>query len=170
VKKNTEWGCFENKVMTRLYWSWGKEVTGGWRKLHNEELHNLSPRPLYTFKAWLLGAGTSTPLPSQNSVLLYNLMFYWRAATNVFVKMLTLLYNRKYVITLNVRVELFCTCRLPAILRSVFCGLARRCTWTAATWGPRGSVQGSGEAPFMLGVVTALRQPDGLFSGLHLVP
>jgi hypothetical protein len=30
----------ENKVLRRIYEPKTEEVTGGWRKLHNEELHN----------------------------------------------------------------------------------------------------------------------------------
>jgi hypothetical protein len=30
---------FENKVMRRIFGPKSDEVTGGWRKLHNEELH-----------------------------------------------------------------------------------------------------------------------------------
>jgi uncharacterized protein YbdZ (MbtH family) len=32
---------FENRVLRRICWPKGKDVTGGWRKLHNDELHNL---------------------------------------------------------------------------------------------------------------------------------
>jgi hypothetical protein len=32
---------FENRVLRRIFGSKSDEVTGGWRKLHNEELHNL---------------------------------------------------------------------------------------------------------------------------------
>jgi hypothetical protein len=32
---------FENRVLRRIFGSKRHEVTGGWRKLHNEELHNL---------------------------------------------------------------------------------------------------------------------------------
>jgi hypothetical protein len=32
---------FENRVLRRIYGSKRDEVTGNWRKLHNEELHNL---------------------------------------------------------------------------------------------------------------------------------
>jgi hypothetical protein len=32
---------FENRVLTRIFGSKRDEVTGGWIKLHNEELHNL---------------------------------------------------------------------------------------------------------------------------------
>jgi hypothetical protein len=32
---------FENRVLRRIFGPNGDEVTGDWRKLHNEELHNL---------------------------------------------------------------------------------------------------------------------------------
>jgi hypothetical protein len=32
---------FEKKVLKRMFGPERDEVTGGWRKLHNEELHNL---------------------------------------------------------------------------------------------------------------------------------
>jgi hypothetical protein len=32
---------FENRVLRRIFGPRRDEVTGGWRKLHNEELHNL---------------------------------------------------------------------------------------------------------------------------------
>jgi hypothetical protein len=32
---------FEKRVLRRIFGPNGEEVTGGWRKLHNEELHNL---------------------------------------------------------------------------------------------------------------------------------
>jgi hypothetical protein len=32
---------FENRVVRRIFGSKRDEVTGGWRKLHNEELRNL---------------------------------------------------------------------------------------------------------------------------------
>jgi hypothetical protein len=31
---------FENRVLKRIYGPKRKEVAGGWRRLHNEELHN----------------------------------------------------------------------------------------------------------------------------------
>jgi hypothetical protein len=31
---------FENRVLRRIFGSKRDGVTGGWRKLHNEELHN----------------------------------------------------------------------------------------------------------------------------------
>jgi hypothetical protein len=36
---------FENRVFRRIFGPKGDEVTGGWRKLHNEELHNLYSAP-----------------------------------------------------------------------------------------------------------------------------
>jgi hypothetical protein len=36
---------FENKVLRRIFGPKRDEVTGGWRKLHNEELYNLYSSP-----------------------------------------------------------------------------------------------------------------------------
>jgi hypothetical protein len=36
---------FENRLLRRIFGPKGDEVTGGWRKLHNEELHNLYSSP-----------------------------------------------------------------------------------------------------------------------------
>jgi hypothetical protein len=36
---------FENRVLRRIFGPTGNGVTGGWRKLHNEELHNLYSSP-----------------------------------------------------------------------------------------------------------------------------
>jgi hypothetical protein len=36
---------FENRVLRRIFGSKRNEVTGGWRKLHNEEFHNLYSSP-----------------------------------------------------------------------------------------------------------------------------
>jgi hypothetical protein len=36
---------FENRVSRRISGPKRDEVTGDWRKLHNEELHNLYPSP-----------------------------------------------------------------------------------------------------------------------------
>jgi hypothetical protein len=43
----------ENKVLRRIFGPKRDEVTGGWRKLHNEELHNLysSPRIIRMVKS-----------------------------------------------------------------------------------------------------------------------
>jgi hypothetical protein len=36
---------FENKVLRRIFRRKRDQVTGGWRKLHNEELHDLYSSP-----------------------------------------------------------------------------------------------------------------------------
>jgi hypothetical protein len=36
---------FENRVLRRIFGLKRDEVTGGWRKVHNEELHNLYSSP-----------------------------------------------------------------------------------------------------------------------------
>jgi hypothetical protein len=36
---------FENRVLRRTFGPRRDEVTGGWRKLHNEELHDLYSSP-----------------------------------------------------------------------------------------------------------------------------
>jgi hypothetical protein len=36
---------FDNRVLRRIFGPKRDEVTGGWRKLHNEELHNLYSSP-----------------------------------------------------------------------------------------------------------------------------
>jgi hypothetical protein len=36
---------FENLVLRRIFGLKKHEMTGGWRKLHNEELHNLYSSP-----------------------------------------------------------------------------------------------------------------------------
>jgi hypothetical protein len=38
---------FENRVLRRIFGPKKNEVTGGWRKLHFEELHNLCSLPTY---------------------------------------------------------------------------------------------------------------------------
>jgi hypothetical protein len=44
---------FENRVLRRIFGPKRDEVTGGWTKLHNEELHNLysSPSIIRMFKS-----------------------------------------------------------------------------------------------------------------------
>jgi hypothetical protein len=36
---------FENRVLKRIFGPRRDEVTGGWRKLHNEDLHDLYSSP-----------------------------------------------------------------------------------------------------------------------------
>jgi hypothetical protein len=44
---------FENRVLRRIFGPTRDEVTEDWRKLHNEELHNLysSPNTIRMFKS-----------------------------------------------------------------------------------------------------------------------
>jgi hypothetical protein len=35
----------ENRVLRRIFGPKGEDVVGGWRRLHNEELHNLYASP-----------------------------------------------------------------------------------------------------------------------------
>jgi hypothetical protein len=43
---------FDNRVLRRLFGPKREEVAGGWRRLHNEELHNsyASPNIIRVFK------------------------------------------------------------------------------------------------------------------------
>jgi hypothetical protein len=48
---------FENTVLRRIFESRRDEVTGGWKKLHSEELHNLhsSPNAIRVWKSRRIG-------------------------------------------------------------------------------------------------------------------
>jgi hypothetical protein len=50
---------FEERVLRRIFGCKGNEVTGGWRKLHNEKLHNLysSPNIIRMIKSRMRWAG-----------------------------------------------------------------------------------------------------------------
>jgi hypothetical protein len=41
LKEEHRLRVFENRVLSRIFGPKRDEVTGGWRKLHNEELHSL---------------------------------------------------------------------------------------------------------------------------------
>jgi hypothetical protein len=45
VREEHKLGVFENRVLRRTFRRKRGGVTGGWRKLHNEELHNLYSSP-----------------------------------------------------------------------------------------------------------------------------
>jgi hypothetical protein len=42
---------FENRVLRRIFGPKRDEVTGGWRRLHNEELHDLYSSPIRIIKS-----------------------------------------------------------------------------------------------------------------------
>jgi hypothetical protein len=53
---------FENRVLRRIFGPKRYEVTEGWRKLHNEELHKVfsSPNIIRMIKSrWMIGRGCS---------------------------------------------------------------------------------------------------------------
>jgi hypothetical protein len=43
---------FENRVLGRIFGPKRDEVTGGWRKMHNENLHNLYSSPDVRMCRW----------------------------------------------------------------------------------------------------------------------
>jgi hypothetical protein len=45
VKEKHRLRVFENRVLRRMFRHKREEVTGSWRRLHNEELHNLYAAP-----------------------------------------------------------------------------------------------------------------------------
>jgi hypothetical protein len=45
LKKKHSLRVFQNRLLRRIFVSKGDEIKGGWRKLHNEELHNLYSLP-----------------------------------------------------------------------------------------------------------------------------
>jgi hypothetical protein len=45
LKKEHRLGAFENRVLRRISEHKREEVTGRWRRLHNEELYNLYASP-----------------------------------------------------------------------------------------------------------------------------
>jgi hypothetical protein len=45
LREEHKLNVFENRVLRRIFRSKGNEVMGNWRKLHNDELHNLYSSP-----------------------------------------------------------------------------------------------------------------------------
>jgi hypothetical protein len=45
IKGGTQLRVIENKVLRRMFGPKSDDVTGGWRKLHNEELHSFYSSP-----------------------------------------------------------------------------------------------------------------------------
>jgi hypothetical protein len=63
-------GVFENRVLRRIFGPKRDEVTGEWRKLHNEELHNFysSPNIIRQVKANEVGGACGTHRRGEKSV------------------------------------------------------------------------------------------------------
>jgi hypothetical protein len=45
VREEHKLRVFENRALRRIFGPKWDRVTGGWKKLHNEELHNLCSSP-----------------------------------------------------------------------------------------------------------------------------
>jgi hypothetical protein len=58
---------FENRVLRRIFGPRRDEVTGGWRKLHNEELHDLYYSPSIIMKEDEMGRVCSTNGAKRNA-------------------------------------------------------------------------------------------------------
>jgi hypothetical protein len=53
LRKEHRLGVFKNRVLKRIFGPMRDQVIGGWRKLHNEELHNVSsPSIIRMMKSW----------------------------------------------------------------------------------------------------------------------
>jgi hypothetical protein len=48
VREENKLRVFENRVLRRMFRTKRDGMTGGWRKLHNEKLHNLYSSPSIT--------------------------------------------------------------------------------------------------------------------------
>jgi hypothetical protein len=59
LRKEHRLPVFENRVLTKIFGSKRDEVMGGWRKLHNKELHELysSPSVIRIIKSRIKEAG-----------------------------------------------------------------------------------------------------------------
>jgi hypothetical protein len=88
---------FENRVLGRIFGPKGDEVTGGWRKLHNEQLHKLysssqvGSSVLQLLQTWLLQR-----LPSND----HSLQSYCpaRACSIVFCLLIPAMHYRVYML------------------------------------------------------------------------
>jgi hypothetical protein len=62
LRDEHRWAVFENRVLRRIFGSKRGEIIGSWRRLHNEELHNLysSPNIIRMMKSRRIGRACST--------------------------------------------------------------------------------------------------------------
>jgi hypothetical protein len=69
---------FENRVLRRIFGSKRDEVTGGWRKLQNEELHNLfsSPRIIKLTESWSMRLARHVARMGRRRM---HIGFWWKA-------------------------------------------------------------------------------------------
>jgi hypothetical protein len=61
---------FENRLLRRIFGPKRDEVTGDWKKLHNEELHNLysSPNIIRTIKSRIMRLAGHVALMTEKSI------------------------------------------------------------------------------------------------------
>jgi hypothetical protein len=63
IREGNRWRGFENRVLRRIFGTKRREMEGGWRRLHNEELHNLYASTNIFFFNWLLQSLSDLGLP-----------------------------------------------------------------------------------------------------------
>jgi hypothetical protein len=66
---------FENRLLRRIFGPMRDEVTGGWRKLHSERLHDLYSSPSIVriiTSRWMIWAGHVTRMGEKRNT--YNLL------------------------------------------------------------------------------------------------
>jgi hypothetical protein len=70
VKEEHKLRVFENRVLRRIFGPKRDSVTGGWRTLHNEELHNLysSPSIIRIIKSRIRWAGRAARMGEKRDV------------------------------------------------------------------------------------------------------
>jgi hypothetical protein len=71
LKEEHSLRVFENRVLRRIFGPTRDEMMGGWRKLHNEELHDLYPSPsiIRIIKSrWMRWAGNVARMGEKRNV------------------------------------------------------------------------------------------------------